>query len=523
MMISANEARKRLSEISIELSQVHDDLGLPNISDARADQLQSKAINLLSDQNKYLSIVAKEQEGRNKYEQYFDSPGSSRISLPNSLEGSVIYDLAKRAAHTMEIPLGTVFLVLLSGAAASVATNYVTRYRTGTRVPAVLHVACEHPPSTGKSNLIGLATGSYVAAMISHNKKINALNKDENKQFSGKLPYGFILKTDATSASIDAELSDCDSGRVVIAASEQAAFQSLFPAPGGHSSNNSILLNGWMGEYISGGRTTRRAFSGYVQSSVTLLAQVGSIQRVLSESNQTGLAERFLFAVEPDMLGARTFSNGFLTQEDKEQFNRASSACVKKYSDRVKIDPGSECGFLVSTDLHDLECLYPSSEGYDVIRQKRIMLEPYLGELNRAGELTYVGWLGKLETHALKVALVLHVFNCLGAGTEPPPIIPTHLIESSLELVLMIGEHMRGVIQASGEAGDAAEVEAVLNLVSERAVTMAGAQRILRNRKPFHIRKDSSKSGFKAAGDRIRSMLSEGLLVLDSEGFLKAI
>lgn len=469
------------------------------------------------------AIKAYEQSTHAKYDKYFDDAGSSSISIPESLKDSVITRLAERAAHTMEIPIGTTFLTLMGGAAAAVATNYVTQFRTGTRVPAVLHVAAEHPPSTGKSNLVSLAISPYMKAMIDHNKRIGGINKSrvaEDKN-AARLPEGFVYKTDATSAAIDAELSELDSGRIVIAASEQAAFQSLFPETGGYSSNNSLMLNGWMGEYIAGSRTTRKAYSGFVQSSVLLIAQVGSIQRVLAASNQTGLAERFLFAIEPTNLGSRTRNNGYLSNEDKAAFNLASATCVKNYSRRVKVDEEDSSKIVNETDIQSLECLRPSDEGYDIIKSKLIEIEPFLGELNRSGEMTFLGWLGKLETHVLKIAVVLHVFDCLGSGCKVPEIIPSRLIQASIELVFEIGKHMRGVIQQSGEAGDAAEVESVLDLVRDKRVTVTSAKTILRKRSPFRARQADA---YRAAGLRISAMLSEGMLVVSTEdGSLKIV
>ena len=506
----AERKREEIAYISSEIMRLID-------SEASSPESMRKVSDLYRQQSDLDSDVrAYERSASAKHDKYYDTAGNDFIRIPESLNDSVIMQLAKRATLTMEIPLGTTFLTLMSGAAAAVATNYTTQFITGTRVPAVLHVACEHPPSTGKSNLVGIATSAYMKEMIDHNQRISAINNGAVKG-GPKLPHGFVLKTDATSAAIDAELTKMDSGRAVIASSEQAAFQSLFPDSGGFSSNNSLMLNGWMGEYVAGSRTTRDAFSGYVQSSVLLIAQVGSIQRVLSASNQTGLAERFLFAVEPSSLGRRTRANGYLSNTDKAAFNLASAECVRRYSKRVRIDDDRA---VVETDIHCLECLQPSAEGYEIIRRKLLENEPLLGELSESGEITYLGWLGKLETHVLKIALVLHVFDCLGNGCEVPKIIPCRLITASIELVLEIGKHMRGVIQQSGEAGDTAEVDAVLDLVSSQRVEVTEAKRMLRRRAPFRSR---GKDAYKAAGVRVSAMLSEGLLVVSTDdGTLKA-
>lgn len=510
----AEEKRSRLADIKQQIMHLM-------VSKGDSKQALKRVAELYEEQTELdREIQLYDQSISAKYDKYFDVGGSDFIDIPDTLSDTVIMRLAKRASHTMEIPLGTTFLTLLGGAATAVATNYATQFRTGTRVPAVLHVACEQPPSTGKSGLVSLATTPYMSAMIKHNQRIGAANKEITSadKNAARLPYGFILKTDATSAAIDAELSEMDSGRVVIASSEQAAFQSLFPEAAGYSSNNSLMLNGWMGEYVSGSRTTRKAYSGYIQSSVLLIAQVGSIQRVLSASNQTGLAERFLFASEPASLGSRTHDNGYLNNDDKAQFNLASSGCVDRYSKRVRNDDGK---VVAETDIHSLECVHPDHRGYSIIHAKRQELEPLLGKLNKSGELSYLGWLGKLETHVLKIALVLHVFDCLGNSCQVPQIIPSRLIEASIDLVLEIGKHMRKIIQQSGEAGDTAEVDTVLELVRTEHVNNETAKQMLRKRAPFRAR---GKDAYKAAGARINSMLREGLLVVSADrGTLKIV
>ncbi len=96
-------------------------------------------------------------------------------------------------------------------------------------------------------------------------------------------------------------------------------------------------------------------------------------------------------------------------------------------------------------------------------------LEPLLGKLNKSGELSYLGWLGKLETHVLKIALVLHVFDCLGNSCQVPQIIPSRLIEASIDLVLEIGKHMRKIIQQAEKRVIPQRLMPSLNLCAQSA------------------------------------------------------
>ena len=496
----AEAKRTEIADIGRRISQLLS-------SDTGSKEAMQEVANLYAKQNELeREVLLYDRSMAAKYDKYYDVTGSDYVHIPESLNGSVITKLAKRASHTMEIPIGTVFTTLLAGASAAVSTNYATRFASKTVIPAVIQSVSEHPPSTGKSNLKNQAINSYSHAMYDHNRRISSVNNATGKD-GAKLPYGFTFITDGTTAAIDQELTKMDSGRVFIASDEQAAFQSLFPEST-FSSNNSLLLNGWMGESVSGLRTTRKAFSGNVQTAVLLIAQVGSIQRVLSASNQTGLAERFIFTAEPSNLGRRTFDNGCLSADDKAMFSLAAEECVKRYSKRVYLDGDN---MVNTTDIDLLEIIEPRLEGYEIIKAKRKEMESFLGELRRTGEMTFLGWIGKLETHVLKIATVMHVFNCLGNGREVDRFIPDELIRACIELVMEYGKHMRGIIQNSGESGDTAELEAVMDMLSsERGVSIERAKQIMRRRAPFRER---GKDAYKAAGARLNAMLKEGFIV----------
>lgn len=468
-----------------------------------------------------------------KLDAYFNSSTNSYIEVPEAIRQTVIGKLAQRTANVLEMPLGTVLLSLLSGAAAAAATNYTTEFRTGTRVQVGLYVTCEQPPSVQKSLLVNIAIRAYNREIAAHNKRLYGQN---TRLGYNALPYAFKHTTDATTAALDADLATRDSGRFFIAASEQGAFQALFPENGSFASNNSLLLNGYIGEHISGLRKSRGSFDGRAMGSVLLVAQKGSVQRVLSESNFTGLAERFLFASEPDNLGKRTFNNGYITDDDTKDYDAAATACVNSFSRRVKVSdqaldaadaiegdnkkpkPDNE-SITIETDLDDLVSIKATDEGYDIIRRKKIKLEAFLGELNRAGELTFTGWLGKVETHTLKIAATLHIFDCLGNGCNVAETIPEQTIQNALELVLAIGEHTREIIRDSGEAGDAAEIEAVINAISNSRITASKAALKLRNIKPF---KPLGKAAYLVSKARIGQMLKDGLIQIGADGYLKA-
>lgn len=481
-MITAAEAKLAIARIDVELGNI-----------AQAPMVKAER-----------AVTSLFQPGDDKF-----------VSLPESIHQTAIGRLAKRVAHCLEFPEASVFLALLGSASASVATSHAVQYASGTSIPAGLFVVIEQPPATQKSRLLSIGMRPYEKSIIDHNRRIASFNKEAEKE--DQLPYAFWNATDATSAALDEALSNCDSGRFVIASAEQSAFASLFPSEG-YSGNNELLLKGYPGEYVSSLRKGRKAFHGVASGTVVLVAQPGSAKRVLSASNGSGLAERFLYMAEPSLLGSRTHHGEYLTSADTEAFWRACAECVADYSARALSEASAD---RVAPDPETLHQLKASAEGYKLIRDQAKHMEPRLGLLERRGDMVMLSWLGKLEQHALKVAAVLHVIECRAAGCTVPEVIPSDLIRSAIDFVLVMGEHLEQVLRDNGESGDAAEVEAVITLISDdRHLGVRPAAMKLQRRAPFRA---MGKNAYTAARKRIEQMIQDGMLMFDDRGNLMAV
>lgn len=444
----------------------------------------------------------------------FGSGNERFVELPGALRNTVIGKLAKRAAHCLEFPEASTFLALLGSASAAVATAYAVQYATGTSLPTGLFAIVEQPPATQKSYLLKIGMSAYERGLRDHNRRVGAFNKEAEK--GDGIPYGFLNVTDATSAALDEALSSSDSGRFVIASAEQSAFASLFPESGTYASNNELLLKGYPGEYVSSLRKGRRAFHGVASGTVMLIAQPGSAKRVFSASNGSGLAERFLYMAEPSLLGKRALHGEYLPREHEAAFTKACAECVRIYSGRV-FERDAE-GERVSLEPEALAQLRAADDGYAMIRDERKRMEPRLGALARRGDMVLLSWLGKLETHVLKVAAVLHVFESSAEGCKVPEVIPSSLIRAALDFVLVMGEHLEQILLDNGESGAAVEVDAVFSLISEKRFGVTPAVMALKNRAPFKAM--GKNAAYSAAKSRVFSMLNDGLLMLDAKGNL---
>lgn len=426
------------------------------------------------------------------------------LKLPDAFKQTVIGKLARRMAHCLEFPEASTAMALLSGASAAVATSYAVQYASGTPIPTGIYTVIEQPPSTSKSRLLKNAQTSYLKAMVEHNQRIRAHNDKLDKD-DPKACQGFTVTTDPTTAGMDQVLAHCSEGRFFVASAEQAAFQAMFPDKGDFASHNGLLLQGWAGEYASAMRKGRAAFTGYVNGSILVIAQPGSAARVFNASNGTGLAERFFYVSEPTLLGTRTLHGDFVRREEIEPFNRACRSCVEDYSNRR---------FAVLEEPQDPESLRQltlDDSGYLLLLEARRKLEPTLGKLAKDGELLQVGWLGKIETHALKIAAILHVIEYLAHGKVVPDMIPTETVKVALDLTKVLADHFAQLLHDSGESGEVAEVDSVIELVTslKKPCNARILAQKLRKRHPF---RSMDKEAYNRARARIEAMLSEGRL-----------
>lgn len=454
------------------------------------------------------------KEAPDSAESLFNPPQRGCLELPESLLETPVGALVRRASYCLEFPPASTALTFLAAASAAVSMGYAVRYRTGTAISPGLYAVVQQPPSMHKSQLLSMAMQPYARAVGQHNRRIWTYNDAQEKDMPRRAPT-FDSATDATSAALDQYLAGCAEGRFFIASAEQSAFQTLFPEkPDAFSSNSELLLKGWQGEYVASLRKGRNAFRGVAFGAVAVIAQPGSAQRVFNASNGSGLAERFLYAAEPSPLGSRQLHGEFVTRQELRPYDDAITECVEQYSERVMAMPVDAQEVLEPSRLHYLDL---SPEGYRLLLETRRKQEPRLGALARQGELVQVGWLGKIETHTMKVAAVLHVLNSMMLGQAPADIIPTDTVATALDLVQTLGRHLETLLHDSGETGEAAEVDSVADLLAatRRGVTPRVLAQKLRKRHPFRAMGDEAYSRARA---RVDAMLASGQLIVNVKG-----
>lgn len=437
------------------------------------------------------------------------------VKIPERLMHTVIGKLAVRVAHCLEFPLASSYLALLGAASAAVSAQYVVRFQGSNSVlPTGLYIVVEQPPSTQKSRLLNIGMKPYEKAVSGHNDDVTDHNARIDEFSNGKpMLYAFDNATDATAAALEQFMSTSADGHFCIASAEQSAFISLFPEGNSFHSTNEIVLKGWVGDHVSGLRKGRKSFNGSSYGSIVLVAQPGSAARIFAASNGTGLSERFMYLSEESLLGKRTLHGEVLSDMDVLHYKNAIERCVMDYSNRLKADGvGRKC------TMEELVTLKASNSGYMMILEKRRQIEKRMGDLNKAGEMVMLSWLGKIESHALKIAAVTHVIEARAECLEVPAVIPDDLIAASMELVDQMAEHLAGMLHTEGHSGKNAEHEAIITAIGEKPSTKREVALKLRRRAPFRT---LGKDAYKRAVEAINRMITDELVIVDQKGKLQ--
>lgn len=471
------------------------------------------------------AVTKKKEPGRPKKKNSALDKSSSDFVLepfwdvPDSIKSTYIGRLAESISEAYEFPEMSAFMTLLGAASAAVSTNFVTAYPGGKCINVGLYVVVEQPPATGKSRILEVLMTPYSKAMRMHNKRVACKNM-ELAERTIDLPVmlaSFVNTTEPTSAAMDGAMSKMADGRFVVASSEQSALTMLFPQGGSFASTNELLLKGWPGEEAIIMRGSRQSFAGHACGSVVLVAQDGSARTVLSESGGTGLAERFMFVAEPSLLGQRELLGNEPDEELMRGAKHAITECVRLYSDRVF--ERWNTGVYEKIAPEDLQVVQPGREGFQIISRFKHAIEPRLGRLKESGQLLSCGWLGKADAHVLKVAAVIHVFECMASGSKVPEIIPGRVVQAAEDLVMALFEHFTSMLSSNGDSGASVEEDAVVEVLSHPMPRRSLVLK-LKNRSPF---RSMGKNAYAKAGARVDAMITAGSLVVNANGKIEVV
>lgn len=252
------------------------------------------------------------------------STNPSSIITP-FLEGHLVGLASKEVAVDAIFPLETTALSSLVAASHCVGSVYSVCYPDGSILPIPLYSIAEQPSGTGKTRVVTEWYNGYIDKASELNTAIrkdrqklkrHIAQKEKSQNTAGldvemedlermlEIPVGV---TDATPQALE-KVMDRNDGFFMVYGTEQNLTKTLL---GGlysdGNSNDGIINSAFNGEHSGTERQTesRVTFTGRPYGGIFCLSQDGTINTILSQAGGTGLAERFYFLREDDLIGQR--------------------------------------------------------------------------------------------------------------------------------------------------------------------------------------------------------------------------
>ena len=435
--------------------------------------------------------------------------------------------LCLSVANVCDLPASTVFLNGL-GVFSSVSTRaWRVLYPDGDAKPLGLYVVTEQPSGAAKSRCqkfflkpITDAKKSFIkdcktkikelSKVVTNDAEEKAAIKSQIDDIQDKMNAP-LFSTDTTPEGLAATLHKTN-GFFSAVSSEQGLFDSLLGVlyGKGGKNNNDIVLNAFDGGFVAQNRANslRKCYTGDVAGNVVLFAQGGSIETVLTASNGSGLAERFLMLAERHNLGNRNReTEKFLDESTRIEYDNTS----RKLALQV---------FESSKDFDELEELTITAEGWRMIRkflQERV--EPHLKDGGKYSLLSLRGAASKVDAQIMKIAGNLQLLQGVKPNFDTGRYeIDNDLVNDSIGIVADLLEAHYAMLKDKGLIGTKAEWQAIITFMTEkrpRGANMADLKNALRATRPFSAATGSKRAVIESA---ITEMVRDGLLTVD-DGF----
>jgi hypothetical protein len=360
---------------------------------------------------------------------------------------------------------------------SSVATRkWAVAYQGTGHIPTGLYVISEQPSGTSKSRSLTVFQSPFFAehkrqrdAILESIENDAGLADKEKRDKSIWVKHKALFVSNTTPEALE-ETLNAAGGYFSAVASEQGLINSLLGLTygDGKTSNNDLVLNGFDGGYMSSIRITRGGYSGFVGGGVTLFAQQGSIETLLTQSNGTGLSERFLMLAEPHNLGARSHADKPLI--DSSLINLYGEYCCDVME-----------GFY-SKDS-EVKAMEISPFSWREINEFRDELEPLLSDGQKYSHTSLRGAIGKIDMQIMKIAACLQL---LSPSNNAKTIDPRY-VTSAIGIMRDLTEEHLAMLESKGLIGRRAEFEAIIRLFEHsqtRTLNQIRTSRV-RQQEPF--------------------------------------
>lgn len=378
-------------------------------------------------------------------------------------DGHLLKKLAIQTAACCQMPVNTVFLVQMGVFSSVACRKWVVDYPYGGYLPIGIYATVEQPSAAGKTRVVTIGQKYFSRikneVVTTHKERIKQLQNitdpsetqaTDLKELLAREPAinSRLFISNATAEGMEATLTGTN-GFFSAISSEQGLFNSLLGLSYSKGeANNDLVLNGFDGGHISTCRVLRNGFYGHVIGGVTLFAQQGSVEKILSCSNGTGMSERFLMLAEPHFLGQRDhLKKVHIDPKIEENY---AAAC--EFSREIFSEPKS---------ADDLLHLKITDAGHRLIAEYRNRIEPHLADGGRYSHVSLRGAAGKINMQIMKIAANLYLVD---RRDSFDPNIPDSLVKSAIGIADDLLEANLSLCKAKGLIGTKAEFTSILSL-----------------------------------------------------------
>lgn len=413
------------------------------------------------------------------------------ISIANDYD--IVGRLALNISASVQFPESSAYMHFLGVVSSAMLGRFFVEYH-GTEQPTSLYVVTSQPPSTGKSAINSLA----IAPIVAEVDRINEERKKERKKVLAKISAiknemkgekaasdMAVLYEDLDKCNEDLErlcdivfpVSDTTpeglakinnkQGNFAVISDEATSVNSLLGmtyADASRKTNSELVLKAWDMGHVSIARSNADNNMSFVASGcISVIAQDETIDAIMQAGSRgIGVSERFLLVREESFLGRRTFidDDGDSTyepvnQELKAQYFRLIHNIMTEQDVKLRV----------------------TVAGMRRLNRARQELEPDLADGGKYSHTMLRGAMGKFDKQVLRIASVLHAIRNWSDDKGQPKKSREIEVDTIEEAILMFHELSKTYLSsadASGFAGESAELKAVYDAITKRAKTIKG-------------------------------------------------
>ncbi|MGB1309970.1 MAG: DUF3987 domain-containing protein [Leucothrix sp.] len=408
----------------------------------------------------------------------FNADTSSVITIPQEMMDTKLMRYAKHVAEVVQFPFGTAAMVAMASMSAASSLRFCIERKGGNRIPTGIYLCAGQPASAGKTWVLDTFMEKLQDGLIKIKKERKKNAEDKEGAEPNLMPPTRVV-TNGTPEGIETTMSAADSGRFILSSAEQGVINNLLNINvQGRAVDNDLVLKGFVGEYHSTVRVTRAGYEGKVFGAIVLIAQKGTARTIITNSKDTGLAERFLFASEPTVLGKRDHMT--YREMDKDmaaQYDAAIEFLLMRYDHNP------------SQEIEQLQKLKFSDDAYVYMTKVKQVCEPVLGEHVDKNEEMMGSTIGKLDIQTMKMAAALHVAEYAKIGSEVPKEVDIKLVKAASKLAVSFLKKLERILIDEEEMGDDAKFNKILSKFDKKnRMTATEISTSLRKNKLFGSR-----------------------------------